>query len=1083
MSRDRSLSAPDKKAASKKGTKPAVKRRAGSEGSLVSTEAQKGSSPKASVSSTIEFTTPAAALAVAAATSRSGSSTRKKPNQYDLTFIPTGVYKDVLSSVHLGATEDEKNKSVGFLVTVPVPYKVHYERGSDRHPLVLIRKYIKAVCALMSETDPSVEDMLKFARKRLRIILCMNSKDESQRSDMAKKASELNEKLRAKNYPAWIMALMFKAKRGAAEQFPYTQVRTAMWYRNDAVFVPMATSLKKYNLDVSVLTGDADLIRLRYLESSGGSRIASVLCRFSSLARTDDPGALLGVGGGYFFDNSDILRSLSVILPSEKDDAELAKSVLLTQLFRAIDIAARSILSQVNAGLAYFSEANSLYSISCIEHEFFRKRVQNKTDLESAPDITPLMARSFKDIAGKAKASSPRRIFYARRSGCLLTAARKDIVIAKDEKDRTISRKFFGKYKAYDGLAFGSLATTSVVRPSLLKNVISGDKIPNLQLRLSQLNPRVKEALPGGKRTDFRNVLDGIPSSRFPMLQFVLGVDGDDDSYCRDLLGWMPDTEQPDFSSLYRETMHVATDAPKLMENAAEEARLLASGLDFFKSMFGSEKKADQQRKQKEVRDGMLKACLRLEYLLRWTMRMLHKIRLVTNRRLKEDKEWNDIKAKASKAVRQEAWDSEELGLYKKDWEHPPAVDSEVIKGGVDEHKAADAGEICFKDRYPLTMPEFMMNDVLMLRRFVFENGGSGEYVSEYGLTLNTANFETSGLEKFLKDVIGSENGRGYGFLHTHVHFTLLIAQRLEDIGSGARVKIDVVDSFAPPPDHETSWYRPRSIGKSLGRLSPESLDGVYEIEFAYHYLGTQDNTIDSRSCGIRVIQNMMFHVLSEEKNVEKVFSPVMSVFLNEQMGLVKPESTPRVAPLNLKDEATTSHANEVGLHFIQCAEASAVKRRREEKATAFFGALQSVAEDTTGEVPAGPVNPLPLVTKLIEHYGQEDKDELWRLVSSSLTNDADPKDRSKWLQLEISGWESVSMEEALDFEDADDPAVMTEEARAVEGRHAVQRALDFGAKPVSSAEFPAPVPAPAPSVADSSSASAAPAPAPATSE
>ena len=105
---------------------------------------------------------------------------------------------------------------IGFLVSIPVPYLERYTRGSDRDPITLIRKYIKAICTLdpeYSQDNYTDEVGLEFARKRLRIIIGLNVKDDHFNLDQKTRnlheeihqfSNKINAHLKDKLWPAWV---------------------------------------------------------------------------------------------------------------------------------------------------------------------------------------------------------------------------------------------------------------------------------------------------------------------------------------------------------------------------------------------------------------------------------------------------------------------------------------------------------------------------------------------------------------------------------------------------------------------------------------------------------------------------------------------------------------------------------------------------------------------------------------------------------------------------------------------------------------------------------------------------------------
>jgi hypothetical protein len=90
-----------------------------------------------------------------------GARDEKKPCTYGIYHAGGENYEQCIvgriENISKGGKSD-----IGFLVSIPVPYLESYTRGSDRDPITLIRKYIKAICTLDPEYSQDIVSHLFY---------------------------------------------------------------------------------------------------------------------------------------------------------------------------------------------------------------------------------------------------------------------------------------------------------------------------------------------------------------------------------------------------------------------------------------------------------------------------------------------------------------------------------------------------------------------------------------------------------------------------------------------------------------------------------------------------------------------------------------------------------------------------------------------------------------------------------------------------------------------------------------------------------------------------------------------------------
>jgi hypothetical protein len=451
-------------------------------------------------------------------------------------------------------------KDIGYLVVIPVPYQDEYGRGLDRHPITLIKKYLKAIDNISHSSDTN-----NLRQKKIRILIGLNAKDDhfnlNQNTDSLRRgvcdfASRINSHLRKGNYPAALIPMIWGIDRpvdqGGKEfyfngteidwvnsaanklrkllknltqdekkrlqkikmKFPFASVRSFLF--ESKICQKMLEELRSFNQQIYYLIGDADLISLQPMNQNNS--VISMIHE-NIKGHNNDNKRYIRVGGATGFDNDEIAQHISSHCPS-LSDSYLNKSVLMTQLFHSVDMATRKIMADISSELAYFSEPHT-YMVSEIfdqrgdsfkyqgkknntkcYNQPITKKMRNSNFSE--PDMTARVTRSIrqnKNWKGKWKTINKQQKFFADRSMQLLTSSRHDLVVIKP------NNKPFSKAKKVQEL--NEKESLCMEKLRAIRAILYNQH--NTQLKASQLNSRFHEA--GYGKNTFKRVVEKLPDS------------------------------------------------------------------------------------------------------------------------------------------------------------------------------------------------------------------------------------------------------------------------------------------------------------------------------------------------------------------------------------------------------------------------------------------------------------------------------------------------------------------------------------------------------------------------------------------
>jgi hypothetical protein len=576
----------------------------------------------------------------------------KKSASYGIYHAGDSSYETCI----VGSIETISKSDVGFLAFIPVPYLKTYRRGSDRDPIALIRKYIKAICTLdpeYSQDNYTNEAGLEFARKRIRIIIGLNIKDDhfdlnqntvNLYTQVRLFSEKINKGLRDNRWPAWVIPVVWGVDSKSGQEF-YFDSAQVQWSNSTAddlrwhlrqVIVPkkpvkmsfpfasmrsflfesrtcevMLEELSALNEKVYFLTGDADLISLKPI-----SKNTSVfnLVRETVIAHPD--AYFMRLGGAYGFENKDIAQHIMSQFP-ELTELFLAKSVLMTQLLRCLDTATRRIMSQVEQSLAYYSEAHTYTVAEVFDEKCFKHKGNAKSPEKQNVPMTKLLRNSHlgePDIAAEVTRNirQPRnwalqpenreQKFLAERAAQLLTSSRHDLVVIRPSAIGPQIKKDSGIQVC------GQLALSM----ENLKKMIQ--KQHNTQLTASQLNSRFREA--GYGANGFHESVDLLPIIRLPFVVYFLAETRSEEAQAETANHAITSAGIPDdpaFPAIYKKLIDISARPEALLVNdpVIDIPAMRSIGTQYL------------NRKKKLI----LKAFFQLEYLLRWGVAMMHKIR------------------------------------------------------------------------------------------------------------------------------------------------------------------------------------------------------------------------------------------------------------------------------------------------------------------------------------------------------------------------------------------------------------------------------------------------------------------------
>lgn len=468
-----------------------------------------------------------------------------------------GVYSLDSQRYRLLSLDSPQDKHpTGFMVTIPVPYLSTYTKGQDRHPVTIIKKYLKAIFRLNKDFETlSEEQLLDYARQRIRILIGLNVKDDhydpkqktaTLRREVLLFSRQINKELRRNQYPAWVVPILWgldaengqelyhdagkvnwlnshvdKVRghikhtkvdaRATALLFPFASVRSFLI--ESRTCQTMLSELEQSNTAVYHVTGDADVISLH-----PEGKNSSIFTRIAGAIESAPETHLIRLGGAYGFANDDIAQHVQLHAKSLNANY-LAKSILMTQLLHCLDIATRKIFAMIDPALAYYSEIHT-YTASAVfdqKGEKFKRKGRRVSDApltETArnsfinePDFTAHVSKAIiQDKNWRTNAKPRRQMFVADRAAQLLTSARHDIIIIKPAKLHIETTKH--------------VQVLNAGKPSMeaLQGAIAGQH--NNQLSASQLNSRFREA--GYGDNAFHEALNLLRVNRFPFVVFFL---------------------------------------------------------------------------------------------------------------------------------------------------------------------------------------------------------------------------------------------------------------------------------------------------------------------------------------------------------------------------------------------------------------------------------------------------------------------------------------------------------------------------------------------------------------------------------
>lgn len=591
----------------------------------------------------------------------------KKPANYAI-YHAGGHDYEICTLDRIG---DIPKSDIGFLVSIPVPYHDNYIRGFDRHPVTLIRKYVKAICTLDPEYTQdkyTEEEIIAFTRRRVRIIIGLNIKDNHflldqktgwLRQKVWKFARYLNNYLSKLRYPAWVIPTLWGIDNDSGQElyfdssqvnwlnsradklrghlrqvrvpksstsmsFPFASIRSFLI--ESTVCQTMLDELSTLNTKVYYLTGDADLISLKPI-----NRNTSVFNLVCETINKSPAICYMRLGGAYGFENEDIAQhilSTFKILP----ELFLAKSVLMTQLLRSLDIATRRIMAQIDAALAYYSEVHTYTTSEVFDQEgkhFKRKGSDRSPDTQNSPitktarnskldepDITAHVTRTIIQPKNWLTASRDRnQTFIAKRSTQLLTSSRHDLVVIRPASSKMSSTKHVQ-------------VIDEVLSTEVLREMIAAQH--NTQLTASQLNSRFREA--GYGPNGFHESVALLPMIRLPFVIYFLTESNSKNKETKEknkkrIREAKEETTRHAISSAgVPATATFLAIYQKLIEISETPEILLAKEPDIDITAMRS---IGTQRLNTH-RKAILKAFFQFEYLLRWAIIMMEKINTLT---------------------------------------------------------------------------------------------------------------------------------------------------------------------------------------------------------------------------------------------------------------------------------------------------------------------------------------------------------------------------------------------------------------------------------------------------------------------
>jgi hypothetical protein len=410
----------------------------------------------------------------------------------------------------------------GFLVVIPVPLRETYTRGGDRHPLTLVRKYVKAICTLMYGYDPrhrTEETALAFASNRIRILLCINSHNDyrtdvssdSVASAITEFVDGINQEFLKIGYPAWLLSTVWSIAPSDANElmitpeelrtlgqhvdlarrqvslsdvrsssfrgasFPFANFRSFLM--SSDVAVSMMKELAAVNgSGVYVITGDADLVSLH----PGGNKRLSIFNSYhDALCLTRNRGErMVRFGGSYSFNSDEVSRNIRAHY-SDIALLPLMQSVLFTQLAKTLDTAIRRIFAMLDDSLAYFAEpatglTTQLYDTSHFSFNLgsTKARAPETSAVDrlrnsrlGEPDHTAQITRGIRQSSNwAAQSPEPVQRFISRPSAQLESSSRHDlIVVAPSPQGRDVGVDLSASvYKIFK--CFGRTHNTQITR-------------------------------------------------------------------------------------------------------------------------------------------------------------------------------------------------------------------------------------------------------------------------------------------------------------------------------------------------------------------------------------------------------------------------------------------------------------------------------------------------------------------------------------------------------------------------------------------------------------------------------------------
>jgi|GEM_PF-5709054 len=390
-----------------------------------------------------------------------------------------------LTYIHFKGELQSPKETIGFAIEIPLPYKPNHEYrvGADRSPLVLTRKYIKAVNTLRKNFhyvrgEGITPEDLGFANQYMQLVFVLNSKTtkEASKQDYVKilrHAEYYNDLFSKLGYPAYVEVNLWESEK---DRFRPRMVRALSLYV-DGEPRKRIEKLASKHTKTFLLIADADLVSLHPENNKSVSIFNSIKKRYEKEHGSSIyPPRIIRLLGGYRFNLDEIWKNIRAP-EQKKPDVEQTKKILLTYLFNQVDMAARSILSLVHPNLPYYAEPNSAYDWQFFNSTMVSDAMLTEATRDRGSDycwiINKLIAKQIHD--GNLEGLQH---FSLGRKSRLATSSRHDLV---DLRHFPKKRSIKSGTKAHG------------LRDAIVKATSTGN-LHNFQLRTGQLNERFKEA-------------------------------------------------------------------------------------------------------------------------------------------------------------------------------------------------------------------------------------------------------------------------------------------------------------------------------------------------------------------------------------------------------------------------------------------------------------------------------------------------------------------------------------------------------------------------------------------------------------